>query len=232
MRRKDRAMGEDYGFEIIDKSKYGLVSMIEENDQPYGIPLSIIREENILYFHSAKDGKKVKIFEKNPKLSIAFIGQVQVPENFTEEELDGIVEDESKAVLLISSVFTTEYESVVVKGKVELVEDEKEKIKVMKLICEKYTPTKMKYFNMAIKAGLKRTNVYKVKIEDITSKRKKYDINGEEMKWARMEWDNWNVDIVIMKWNSDIYKVLGIYFGLKKEEKCSLLIINHKEIYQ
>ena len=187
MRRKDREMSKDYGFEIIDKSKYGVVCTIDENVHPYGIPLSIIRNENTLYFHSSKDGKKVNIFEQNPKLSIAFIGEVEVPENYTEEELDGIVKDESKAVLLISSVFTTEYESALVKGKVELLEDEKEKIKAMRLICEKYTPRKMKYFDMAIGAGLKRTNVYKVEIEDITSKRKKYDVHGEEMKWGRME---------------------------------------------
>lgn len=111
MRRKDREMSKDYAFKIVDKAKYGVVSLIEEHE-PYGIPLSII---------------------------------------------------------------------------VELVEDEKEKIKAMRLICEKYTPEKMKYFDMAIKAGLKRTNVYKVEIEEITSKRKKYDVDGEEMKWGRME---------------------------------------------
>ena len=40
---------------------------------------------------------------------------------------------------------------------------------------------------MAIKAGLKRTNVYKIEIEEVNAKRKKYDIYGEEMKWGRME---------------------------------------------
>ena len=43
----------------------------------------------------------------------------------------------------------------------------------------------MDYFNMAIKAGLKRTNVYKIEIEEIKAKRKKYDESGEEMKWRR-----------------------------------------------
>lgn len=188
MRRKDRQMSKEYGFEVIDRSKYGVVSMIDQEGEPYGIPLSIIREENTLYFHSAKDGKKVKNFAKNPKVSIAFIGELKIPENFTKEELDEIAKDESKAAVFISSVFTTEYESALTKGKVEIVEDEKEKIKAMKFICEKYTPSKMKYFNIAIKPGLNRTNVYKVEIEEITSKRKRYDINGEEMKWERMEW--------------------------------------------
>ncbi len=187
MRRKDREMSIEFGNEVIDKSRCGFISMIDEENEPYGIPLSIVRDENTLYFHSATDGRKVKILEKNPNVNVTFVGEVKVPENYTKNELDEIVKDESKAVLLISSVFTTEYESAVVKGKVKLVEDEEEKIKAMKLICEKYTPIKMDYFNMAIKAGLKRTNVYRIEIEEIKAKRKKYDIHGEEMKWGRME---------------------------------------------
>lgn len=187
MRRKDREMNIEFGLEVIDKSRYGVISMIDEDNEPYGIPLSIVRDENILYFHSAMDGRKVKVFKKNPNVSVAFIGETKIPENYTKDELDEIVKDESKAVLLISSVFTTEYESAVVKGKIKLLEDEEEKIKAMKLICEKYTPTKMDYFNIAIKAGLKRTNVYGIEIEEITAKRKKYDTHGEEMKWGRME---------------------------------------------
>ena len=187
MRRKDREMSREYGLKVIDRSKYGVISMVGENNEAYGIPLSIIREENTLYFHSAKDGKKVEIFKNHPKVSIVFIGRVEVPEIFTEDELDEMAKDKSKAVLFISSVFTTEFDSTIVKGKVKFVEDEEEKIKGMKLICEKFTPTKMQYFNVAIRSGLNRTNVYKVEIEEISSKRKRYDINGEEMKWERME---------------------------------------------
>ncbi len=186
MRRKDREMSKEFGIEVIDKSRYGILSMIGEDNEPYGIPLSIVRHGNILYFHSAMDGKKVKTFEKNPSVSVAFVAETKIPETYTKEELDEIVKDETKTILLISKVFTTEFESAVVIGKVKLVNDENEKIKAMRLICEKYTPTKMDYFPMAIKAGLRRTNVYSIEIEEITSKRKKYDMHGEEMKWGRM----------------------------------------------
>lgn len=185
MRRKDREMGKEFGLKLIDKSQYGLVSMIEENNKPYGVPLSIVRDKQFLYFHSAMDGKKVEVFKRNPMVSIAFIGKIEVPENYSKDELDEIVRDQSKAKLLISSVFTTQYESAIVQGKVEIIEHRDEKIKAMKLICEKYTPSKMKYFDMAIRAGLKRTNVYKVEIKEITAKRKKYDELGKEMKWRR-----------------------------------------------
>jgi len=178
MRRKDREMSKEFGYGIIDKARYGVLSMIDEKNDPYGLPLSTVREKDILYFHSAKDGKKVKIFKNNPNVSVAFVGEVNIPENYTKQELNEIAKDESKAALLISNVFTTEFESAIVKGTVSPVEDEEEKIKAMKLICKKYTLDKMDYFQMAIDAGLQRTNVYRIHIEDVKAKRKKYDSEG------------------------------------------------------
>lgn len=108
-----------------------------------------------------------------------------MPEIYTEAELDEMAKDESKTDSLISRVFTTEFESAIVTGVVEQVKGEKEKIKAMKLICQKYTPSKMHYFDMAIKSGLNSANVYKIDIEEISAKRKKYDKHGEEMKWGQ-----------------------------------------------
>ncbi len=186
MRRKDREMSREFGIEVIDRSSYGVVSMIDENNEPYGIPLSIVRDGNNLYFHSALDGKKVKVYEKAPVVSVAFVGQTKVPENFSKEELDEMLQDKSKAGVLTSKVFTTEYESAIIKGKIKLVKNEEEKLRAIKLICEKYTPTKMDYFNLAVESGLRLINIYKIEIDEITAKRKKYDIHGEEMKWGRM----------------------------------------------
>lgn len=187
MRRKDREMSREFGIEVIDKSSYGVVSVIDENNEPYGMPLSIVRDGNNLYFHSALDGKKVKIFEKTTVASVSFVGQVKIPENFSKEELDELSKDKSNVGTFISKVFTTEYESAIVKGKLKLVEDEEEKLRAIKLICEKYTTTKMDYFSLAIESGLNFFNIYKIEIQKITAKRKKYDTHGEEMKWGRME---------------------------------------------
>lgn len=173
MRRKDREMDRDFGLEVIDKSIYGVLSMVDEGNEPYAIPLSIVRDGDILYFHSAKDGRKVEVFENNPNVSVAFVGETQIPESYSNEELNEIIKAETKAGLLLSKVFTTEFESAIVFGKVKIVEDEEERIKALRLICEKYTPTKMDYFPAAIKAGLKKTNIYSITIENITAKRKK-----------------------------------------------------------
>ncbi len=186
MRRKDREMDKEFGLKVIDKSQFGVLSIVDDN-VPYGIPLSIARDGNRLYFHSAMDGRKVKILEKNPNVSVAFVGEVKVPEIYSKEELDEILKDKSKAGLLTSNIFTTEFESAIVAGKARLVEDEEEKIKGLRLICQKYTPTKMDYFPMAAKSGLKYTNIYCIEIEEITAKRKKYNSKGEELKWGRTE---------------------------------------------
>ncbi len=52
------------------------------------------------------------------KLAYPLQEKQKIPESYTKDELDEIAKDESKALLFISSVFTTEYESAVVKGKV------------------------------------------------------------------------------------------------------------------
>ncbi|MDD2447420.1 MAG: pyridoxamine 5'-phosphate oxidase family protein [Tissierellia bacterium] len=187
MRRIDREMNKEFGLKVIDNSSYGIISMINQDNKPHCIPLSIAREDDILYFHSAMDGEKVNIFENNPDVCVTFVGNVNVPEIYSKEELDEILKDKSKANLLSSSVFTTEFESAIVKGNVKLLVEEEERVKGMRLICEKYTPKMMNYFNMAINAGLEKTNIYKIEIEEITAKRKKYNSKGQEMKWGKME---------------------------------------------
>lgn len=186
MRRKDREMSREFGLKIIDKARFGVLSMVSEDGMPYGVPLSIVRDGNTLYFHSARAGRKVKTLAGNPGVSITFVGEVDVPGLYTKEVLDEIVKQESKSELLTSNVFTTEFESVIVTGGVRLVEDEQERLKGMRLICEKFTPAKMDYFDAAVKFGLGVTAIYAVEIEGIETKRKKYDSSGTEMKWGRM----------------------------------------------
>lgn len=187
MRRKDREMGQEFALQIIDNSDYGVLSVIDTDGDPYAFPLSLVRKDNYLYFHSAQGGKKVETFETNYKVIVVFVGRTNIPELFSVEELDSFLIDENKGSTLASKVFTTEYESAIVYGNVTLVDNEQEAIEALRLLCEKYTPTKMKYFDIAVKSGLSRTNIYRINIESATAKRKRYDSHGEEMKWCRIE---------------------------------------------
>lgn len=186
MRRKDREMDQEFARQVIDKSRFGVLSMEdEEQGIPYSVPLSIVRQGDFLYFHSAREGKKVDLISKNEQVRIVFVGDVHVPDLYDREQLDEMVKDPEKTSQLISRVFTTEYESAIVEGRIAEVMDTNEKVLALKLICEKYTPDKMRYFEHAIQAGEKLTRIFKVEMESVSAKRKKYDEEGNEMKWGR-----------------------------------------------
>lgn len=186
MRRKDREMDRAFAEEIIDSSDFGVLSVNRDDGEvPYSVPLSLVRCGENLYFHSAKEGEKVVLLARNKKARIVFVGDVNVPDIYSKTQLDEIITDKEETKKLISGVFTTEYGSAIVEGTVSKVEDKTEKEMVLKLICEKYTPDKMKYFTYALNAGGSRAQVYKIKIETVTAKRKKFDTEGVEMKWGR-----------------------------------------------
>lgn len=187
MRRKDREMSEEFALELIDRLPFGVLSMLDGDGLPYGIPLSLIRKGKSFYFHSAKSGKKVEALKDGSDVCLSFVGDTRVPDLFSDAELACFLEEEHKGQTLTSKVFTTEFESALAFGKVYKVADEEECIDAMRLICEKYTPSKMFLFDLALHSGMSRTTVYRIEVDNITAKRKKFDTEGEEMKWGRME---------------------------------------------
>lgn len=186
MRRKDREMGEEFALQVIDKARFGVMSLVDDREA-YGIPLSIARIGKKLYFHSAKAGKKVDLIPKNPKVHISFVGEHHVPTVFDKNAVEEMTSEPEKFAQLTSKIFTTEFESAMVLGFIQKLENDDEKIKGLRAICEKFTPQWMAYFDKAIASGLKVTDVYVIDIEELTAKRKKFDAFGEEMKWQRME---------------------------------------------
>lgn len=165
MRRIDREMDSLFALQILDKCSYAVLSMITSENAPYCIPLSIVRIGNKIYFHSAKEGRKISTLRQHSQVCLSCVGDIHCMEN----------------------KFTLEYESAVINGIAQEVFNEEEKILALRKICEKYTPLNMKEFDNAIERSLSRTAVWEIEIESITGKRKKYDKNGNEMKFKRME---------------------------------------------
>lgn len=187
MRRKDRQMGEDFAYSIIDKAQFGTMATINEDGIPYSLPISFARDDNKIYIHSAYQGTKIENIKRNPKISMSFVGDVNVPPQISKEELEEAMKEAETFRKNASELFTTEFESTVIFGNANIVEDEEEKILGLKLISQKYTPWYMPYFDLGIEGALKITCVIRIDIEHIAAKRKKYDKDGVEMKWGRME---------------------------------------------
>lgn len=165
MRRKDREMSKDFALEVADKCEYAVLSMTDaRNNAPYCVPISIVRVQQTVYFHCAKEGEKIDCLRANPQVCLACVGDTHRMPN----------------------IFTTEFESAILRGTASEVTDAQEKITALKYLCERHTPTNMANFDSEVASSLDRTAVWKIEIESITGKRKKYDENGKEMKFGRM----------------------------------------------
>lgn len=186
MRRKDREMGREFGLEVIDRATFGVLSLVDVEDRVYGVPLSLARIGEKLYFHSAKSGRKVESFRDGLEVCVVFAADVQVPQLFTPDELDELARDKAKASSLTSRVFTTEFASAIVDGRLRHVQEEDLWRDALRAICQKYTPHAMDHFDMAADSGRTNTFVYEISIDQLTAKRMKFDARGEEMKWGRL----------------------------------------------
>jgi nitroimidazol reductase NimA-like FMN-containing flavoprotein (pyridoxamine 5'-phosphate oxidase superfamily) len=183
MRRKDREMDKDFAYSVIDKAVFGTLATVNEDGTPYCIPVSIARKDDKIYFHSAKSGTKIDNIKRNQTVCMSFVGNVHVPEELN----DGSKQDNTDSTKVFDTRFTTEFESAVVFGTISIVEDKNEKVMGLRLISEKYVPKDMPYFDKAVDVSYNVTYVLRLDIQHITGKRKKYDKEGIEMKWGRME---------------------------------------------
>ena len=182
MRRKDREMDQNFAREVIDRSQYGVLACVTPGGKPYAIPLSIARDGDRLFFHSATSGSKVDFLPDGQEVALTFVSHVQVPDLFSPEELAEMANEPAAASKLGSKVFTTEFESACVQGKIYELTDSADKLLGLRCICEKFTPDKMALFELAANNALKITNVYEIRIESLTGKRKRFDAQGNELK--------------------------------------------------
>ncbi len=150
MRRKDREKDAEFALSVIDKCEWAVMSCADAEGRPYGIPVSIVRDGDCVYFHTAKEGKKIQAIAKNPHVWFVCVGDVKRAED----------------------AFTTAYESAMFEGECREVDDECEKVAALKLLCEKYTPDNMGNFESAVRASLARTGIYRTEICNLTGKAK------------------------------------------------------------
>lgn len=150
MRRKDREKSREFAMWVIDSCEYAVLSMTTTECEPYAIPLTIVREGENVYFHSAQEGKKVELLRQSPTVCLTCVGRTR------------IIEEE----------FTTEYESAIAYGTVMEITKDEEKIHALRLLCERHTPGNMSEFDAAIERSLQRTAIFAVHLTEVTGKGK------------------------------------------------------------
>lgn len=152
MRRKEKEITDKTAMEsIILKSSVCRLAMSEEN-RPYIVPLCFGYVDDTLYFHSAREGRKLDILRKNNKVCFEFDIEHEIVE----------ADD--------ACTWTMKYQSVIGVGKGSIIEDLESKRKALDIIMQHYSRNSYEYPDKLVK----KIVIIKVEIKHMTGKKSGY----------------------------------------------------------
>ena len=134
---------------LLERLDVGVLSTIGEDGFPYSTPVNFVYMDGSVYIHGRNAGTKVDNLKNTPKVS------------FTAWERIGY-EDTGTA----ACDTTTVYESVIIKGNVEFVDDPTVKKRMLEAIVKRLVPDKTGMSD----AKIPPTIVYKINATEITGK--------------------------------------------------------------
>ena len=154
MRRNDRRQDRAFSLALIDRCTHGVAALSTGEDAPYCLPLSLVRVGDCLYFHCAREGRKIQLLRRDPRVCVTFVGEdaptFEAPANYT-----------------------TLFQSAIVTGTASEVLDREEKIAALRALCQKLTPGFMEHFDRAVEQSLEVTAVWRIEMDEISGKAKK-----------------------------------------------------------
>ena len=149
MRRFRQQITDEECIEVLVNEKRGVLSMLGDDGYPYGIPLNhwYCEEDGNIYFHGAKEGHKIDSILRCDKVC------------YTVFEKGYRKEGE----------WSLNARSVVVFGRISLVEDEEKKAEICTALGRKFTDDSG-YLEKELKNNLERVMCLMIKPEHITGK--------------------------------------------------------------
>lgn len=149
MRRKDRQMSDEEALTLLKTGEYGILATVDNDGQPYGVPLSYVVVDNCIYYHGTNaGGTKYNNIISNHKVTFTVVGNTKVmPEKFG-----------------------TLYESVIALGEASEVNDEAEKRAVLKEFLYKYSADFVAAGEKYVEAAASKTSIIKIQIKTLTGK--------------------------------------------------------------
>ena len=151
MRRKNQALSDEVCVAVLRSGTSGVLAAAGEDDYPYAVPLSYVYCDSKLYFHCAKEGHKLEVITRNPKVSFCVIDQDQV----------------------VPEKYTTYFRSVIVFGKARILNEAGEKRAALEKLAERYSPEYPEGRKAEIDQLLDVVNMVEIQIEAMTGKEAK-----------------------------------------------------------
>ena len=149
MRRFKQQISEEECVRVLKEQPRGVLSMLGDDGYPYGIPLDhwYSEDDKKLYFHCAKAGHKLDAIAAYDKVSYCVMDE-------------GYRKDGEWALNI---------NSVVVFGRMSLVEDEEKKREICTNLVKKFTDDE-DYLQRELTHALPRANCLELTIEHMTGK--------------------------------------------------------------
>ncbi|MBO7572861.1 MAG: pyridoxamine 5'-phosphate oxidase family protein [Bacteroidales bacterium] len=148
MRRNRQQLTHEECQKILDKSTSGVLSLIGDGGYPYGVPMSYVYHNGKIFFHSATTGHKIDAIGTEEKCSFTIIAQ------------DDVHNEE----------YTTYFRSVIVFGRIHIIEDEAEKLAALRSLGERYNPNDNAGLQREIDKGFSHLHILRLDIEHISGK--------------------------------------------------------------
>ena len=148
MRRNEKEIQDKSEIEkILNRARVCRLGMVDR-DTPYVVPLNFGYADGVLYFHSAKQGRKIDLITRNPRVS------------FEVDELIGL----KKAGQACD--WGASFKSVIGFGRAGFIETAEGKKNALDIIMAQYSGRSFSYPDEM----LERTAVIRVDIEEMTGK--------------------------------------------------------------
>lgn len=108
---------------LLDRARMGVISTIGEDGYPYGTPVNFVVMDGRIFFHGRKVGEKISNLKRDPRCCFTV-----VDEKGFERCGDGACDT------------TSLYESVIIRGKVSIIDDDDLKMRILRATVDKLTP--------------------------------------------------------------------------------------------
>lgn len=118
VRLKKQMLSPEETIAILKRGTSGVLAVWGDDGYPYAVPLSYVYDNGKIIFHSGKKGHKIDGILRNPKASFCVIDRDQVA----------------------PAEYTTHYRSVIVFGKLRILENDQEKRESIEKLALKYAP--------------------------------------------------------------------------------------------
>jgi len=138
---------------LLKRAPIACISTLDAEGYPYCVPVHFVKHEGRLFFHGLDKGKKLDNLARNNKVC------------FSAYDMKGIVHAEEPEYMCNVN---TEYESVVIRGRAERIEDMELKRDVLLGIVRKYAPEVMEA--PMLERAVENSAVVEIVSEHVTGK--------------------------------------------------------------